>query len=96
MTPAGIPRLAPTRIHPLEGGLAAWMALNFPVRAVQLPVAAATLARAACRPAPPRPSWCDRWPGLGSSAAGLDAPGWMDYPLASDTTLGGTHASLDR
>ena len=30
-----------TRVHPLEGGLAAWMALNFPVRAVQLPVAAA-------------------------------------------------------
>ena len=30
-----------TRVHPLEGGLAAWMALNFPVRAVQFPVAAA-------------------------------------------------------
>jgi len=27
-----------TRVHPLEGGLAAWMALNFPVRTVQLPV----------------------------------------------------------
>ena len=27
-----------TRVRPLEGGLAAWMALNFPVRAVQLPV----------------------------------------------------------
>jgi len=30
-----------SRVRPLEGGLAAWMALNFPVRAVQLPVAAA-------------------------------------------------------
>ena len=27
-----------TRVRPLEGGLAAWMALNFPVRTVQLPV----------------------------------------------------------
>jgi hypothetical protein len=27
-----------TRVRPLEGGLAAWMALNFPVRPVQLPV----------------------------------------------------------
>jgi len=30
-----------TRVHPLEGGLAAWMALNFPVAAIQLPVIAA-------------------------------------------------------
>jgi len=30
-----------SRVRPLEGGLAAWMALNFPVRAVQLPVAVA-------------------------------------------------------
>ena len=30
-----------TRVHPLEGGLAAWMALSFPVRAVQLPIVAA-------------------------------------------------------
>ena len=29
-----------TRVHPLEGGLAAWMALNFPVQALELPVAA--------------------------------------------------------
>jgi 3-mercaptopyruvate sulfurtransferase SseA len=27
-----------TQVHPLEGGLAAWMALDFPVRAVPLPV----------------------------------------------------------
>jgi len=27
-----------TRVRPLEGGLAAWLALNFPVRTVQLPV----------------------------------------------------------
>jgi membrane protein DedA with SNARE-associated domain/rhodanese-related sulfurtransferase len=27
-----------TRVRPLEGGLAAWMALKFPVRAVQLPL----------------------------------------------------------
>ncbi|HEU4438388.1 MAG TPA: hypothetical protein VFT36_04030 [Methylomirabilota bacterium] len=26
-----------TRVHPLEGGLAAWMALGFPVRAVAPP-----------------------------------------------------------
>jgi membrane protein DedA with SNARE-associated domain/rhodanese-related sulfurtransferase len=30
-----------TRVRPLEGGLAAWMALKFPVRSVQLPVVAA-------------------------------------------------------
>jgi membrane protein DedA with SNARE-associated domain/rhodanese-related sulfurtransferase len=30
-----------TRVRPLEGGLAAWMALKFPVRRVWLPVAAA-------------------------------------------------------
>jgi len=30
-----------SRVRPLEGGLAAWMALNLPVRMVQLPVAAA-------------------------------------------------------
>ena len=30
-----------TRVRPLEGGLGAWMALNLPVRTVQLPVAAA-------------------------------------------------------
>ena len=30
-----------SRVRPLEGGLAAWMALNLPVRTVQLPVAAA-------------------------------------------------------
>ena len=30
-----------SRVRPLEGGLAAWMALNLPVRAVQLPVAVA-------------------------------------------------------
>jgi hypothetical protein len=30
-----------TRVHPLEGGIAAWMALNFPVHARQLPVTAA-------------------------------------------------------
>jgi len=30
-----------SQVRPLEGGLAAWMALNFPVRAVQLPVAVA-------------------------------------------------------
>jgi 3-mercaptopyruvate sulfurtransferase SseA len=29
-----------SRVRPLEGGLAAWMALNYPVRAVQLRVAA--------------------------------------------------------
>ena len=29
-----------TRVHPLEGGLAAWMALGFPVLAVPLPVVA--------------------------------------------------------
>lgn len=27
-----------TRVHPLEGGIAAWMALNFPVLPRQLPV----------------------------------------------------------
>jgi len=26
------------RVHPLEGGLAAWMALNFPVRAIPPPL----------------------------------------------------------
>ena len=26
-----------TQVHPLEGGLAAWMALNFPVQPVQAP-----------------------------------------------------------
>ena len=31
-----------TRVHPLEGGLAAWMALGFPVKAVPLPEVAAT------------------------------------------------------
>ena len=30
-----------TRVHPLEGGLEAWMALSYPIQAVQLPVAAA-------------------------------------------------------
>ena len=30
-----------TRVHPLEGGLAAWMALNFPVQARQIPATAA-------------------------------------------------------
>lgn len=30
-----------TRVHPLEGGLDAWMALSYPIRPVQLPVAAA-------------------------------------------------------
>ena len=30
-----------SRVRPLEGGLAAWTALNFPVRAVQLPIMAA-------------------------------------------------------
>jgi membrane protein DedA with SNARE-associated domain/rhodanese-related sulfurtransferase len=30
-----------SRVRPLEGGLAAWMALNLPVRTVQLPVVAA-------------------------------------------------------
>ena len=30
-----------TRVHPLQGGLAAWMALNFPVEAVPPPVIAA-------------------------------------------------------
>jgi 3-mercaptopyruvate sulfurtransferase SseA len=29
-----------TRVHPLEGGLAAWMARRFPVRAVEPPAAA--------------------------------------------------------
>ncbi|HWO90364.1 MAG TPA: hypothetical protein VNP53_00190 [Methylomirabilota bacterium] len=26
-----------TRVHPLQGGLAAWMALHFPVQQLQLP-----------------------------------------------------------
>jgi 3-mercaptopyruvate sulfurtransferase SseA len=26
-----------TRVHPLQGGLAAWMALQFPVQQLQLP-----------------------------------------------------------
>jgi len=29
-----------TRVHPLEGGLAAWMELGFPVQSVQPPVVA--------------------------------------------------------
>lgn len=29
-----------TRVHPLEGGLAAWMALGFPVLSVETPVVA--------------------------------------------------------
>ena len=29
-----------TRVHPLEGGLAAWMALGFPVLAVEAPIVA--------------------------------------------------------
>ncbi len=28
-----------TRVHPLQGGLAGWMALNFPVVALELPPA---------------------------------------------------------
>jgi len=28
-----------TRVHPLDGGLAGWMALNYPVQALQLPAA---------------------------------------------------------
>jgi 3-mercaptopyruvate sulfurtransferase SseA len=28
-----------TRVHPLEGGLAEWKALGFPVRTVDVPVA---------------------------------------------------------
>jgi len=30
-----------TKVHPLEGGLAAWMALNYPVRAMQAPAVTA-------------------------------------------------------
>jgi rhodanese-related sulfurtransferase len=30
-------RLNITRVHPLEGGLAGWMALNLPVQALELP-----------------------------------------------------------
>lgn len=30
-----------TRVHPLEGGLEAWMARKFPVQAVPVPVVAA-------------------------------------------------------
>ena len=30
-----------TRVHPLEGGLDAWMALKFPVHVVPVPVLAA-------------------------------------------------------
>jgi 3-mercaptopyruvate sulfurtransferase SseA len=29
-----------TRVHPLEGGLAAWMALGFPVLGVEAPIVA--------------------------------------------------------
>ena len=29
-----------TLVHPLEGGLEAWMALSFPVRPVELPAGA--------------------------------------------------------
>jgi 3-mercaptopyruvate sulfurtransferase SseA len=29
-----------TRVHPLEGGLAAWMELGFPVQSVEPPVVA--------------------------------------------------------
>jgi rhodanese-related sulfurtransferase len=30
-----------TRVHPLHGGLAAWMGLGYPVEAVEAPVIAA-------------------------------------------------------
>ena len=30
-----------TRVHPLEGGLAGWMTLQYPVTPVQVPAAAA-------------------------------------------------------
>jgi 3-mercaptopyruvate sulfurtransferase SseA len=33
-----------TRVHPLEGGLTAWMARQFPVRAVEPPATAPTAA----------------------------------------------------
>ncbi len=32
-----------TRVHPLQGGLAAWMDLGFPVEALEPPVIAAIL-----------------------------------------------------
>ena len=38
-----------TRVRPLEGGLAAWMALKFPVRSVRLPVVAADGSSASVR-----------------------------------------------
>ena len=38
-----------TRVRPLEGGLAAWMALKFPVRPVQLPAVAADGSSASVR-----------------------------------------------
>jgi len=38
-----------TRVRPLEGGLAAWMALKFPVRSVQLPLVAADGSSASVR-----------------------------------------------
>ena len=28
-----------TRVHPLEGGLEAWTALNYPIQAMELPLA---------------------------------------------------------
>jgi rhodanese-related sulfurtransferase len=30
-----------TRVHPLEAGLAGWMAMNFPVQTLELPMSAA-------------------------------------------------------
>jgi rhodanese-related sulfurtransferase len=36
-----------TRVHPLQGGLAAWMALDFPVQKLDLPVTAASAPDAA-------------------------------------------------
>ena len=42
-----------TRVHPLEGGLAGWMAQNFPVEARPAPVIPALNASGAGRPLPP-------------------------------------------
>jgi len=36
-----------TRVHPLQGGLAGWMALNFPVETLQLPTIGEDRSRAA-------------------------------------------------
>jgi len=39
-----------TRVHPLDGGLAGWMALNYPVQALQLPAVAVSSASPSSAP----------------------------------------------